>query len=1257
MIAELPADTGVDAIMKSILPLAVFLSLTGAALAQKNPDEALKAFAVAEGLQLELFASEPMFVNPTCIDVDLKGRVWVCESVNYRCDLRKVKRNRPEGDRLVVLEDTDGDGKADKAHTFYQEKDFIAPLGVAVAPYPDGKGQRVYVCHSPHIYVFEDKDGDLKADAAPKILLTGFKGYDHDHGVHGIHFGPDGKLYFSVGDQGVEKLSSSNGDIKPDKETRRQGDKERVYTTNRTDCQAGTMWRCKPDGTGLELLAHNFRNQYEPAVDSFGTMFTSDNDDDGNQQVRICYVMYGGNHGYWPRNRGDHHWHEDQPGVVHKVLRTGFGSPTGMCWYEGTALRNAFLALRPNPPGPPSRTGKGGESDSPSPLRGGGRGEGLYGLLLHTDAGPREVRCFVIKTKGAGYEAEHINLVTSTDNWFRPSDVCVAPDGSVFVSDWYDPGVGGHGMGDTTRGRVYRITPKGHRGYKVPDFDLGAEQGAIAALGSPNLSTQHLAAQLLEKKDPRSQYALIGVEGKKASEAVSEKEAAMYRVVRLSWLYNQNPMRTRDQEHGFLVYFTTPRVLHTDSLVLFARQIFGRLLGRDALEMRKKYIDGLLKNPNFATPSAYRERLIAVRDEEPGRTKEWIWELVKPYDGQDPFYLAAINIAVGTDPKRREIILADFEKHFPEWNDKTAKLVWELRPPAVIAKLDQKLADPKLTAEQKAFVLSILAVSDGIEPGLAMLRVLEKDQTPELRQQALKSLVQYLPAKWSALKKRPELEATVAKLVGDQATRLPAIELIAAAELETGADTLAQWAGDAKMDQAIRLAAVRGLAAFKSEGVINFLAKLIDGGALAKEAIEALGQMKTGPSITPLKVVVLDAKRSMELRHAAIAALASSRDGTRWLIEEHASKALPTDVTAEAGRLVRNSPHQDLRNRALIAFPAPGKIDPKKLPPITALVKRRGDPKQGEQVFRTNKDVGCIRCHSVRGVGGNIGPDLSMIGKKGSRENLFESIIQPDKAIADQFVQLVVLDKRGVTLSGLLVEETPEHVILRDGFGKDNKLLTKDIEEKARSKKSIMPDDAVAQLTEQELIDVVAYLETLKTPALSPESWHVLGPFDNGQNDAGLDKEYIPEPVNREQKSPVDLSATYDGKDGKVKWRTVRLGADGYVNLLAFYLFGARDTVSYLYREIDSPAEQEATILIGTDDGCKLWVNGKEVLSHRRHEAATPERDSVRVELKKGANAILLKINNGDGPHGFYFTLVSEHELKQSLKDSAGHQP
>src|SRR5436305_1889351 len=95
----------------------------GTARAQMSPEESLQSLKVPEGLEVKLFATEPDLVNPTNIDIDSKGRVWVLEAANYR----KFK-TRPEGDRIVVLEDTNGDGKADKTTVFYQDPSLFAPL-------------------------------------------------------------------------------------------------------------------------------------------------------------------------------------------------------------------------------------------------------------------------------------------------------------------------------------------------------------------------------------------------------------------------------------------------------------------------------------------------------------------------------------------------------------------------------------------------------------------------------------------------------------------------------------------------------------------------------------------------------------------------------------------------------------------------------------------------------------------------------------------------------------------------------------------------------------------------------------------------------------------------------------------------------------------------------------------------------------------------------------------------------------------------
>jgi putative membrane-bound dehydrogenase-like protein len=1177
------------------------------AFAQLPPQKALESLVVAPDLQVELFAHEPDLINPTSIDVDHLGRVWVCEAVNYRRVMFNRPILRPEGDRIVILEDTKGVGKADKATVFYQGKDLIAPIGIAVAPIANGKpgACRVYVCQSPDILLFEDLDGDGKADGPPKKFLTGFKGFDHDHGVHGINIGPDGKLYFTVGDAGVDGLKSSDG-------------KGRVWKSNTTDCRAGTVWRCDMDGKNLELIAHNFRNNYECCVNSFGEIWLSDNDDDGLQQTRICYVMPGGNYGYNPRGKGESHWHEEQPGIVHKVLRTGFGSPTGICFYEGTLLPERFR-----------------------------------GQLLHCDAGPREFRCFHIKPKGAGYELEKELLVTSKDSWFRLSDVCVGPDGSVFLADWYDPGVGGHGMGDWTRGRIYRVTPKGHVGYKVPKVDVGTKDGMLEALYSPCLATRSLAHERLQVMSGTEAMAwLSDYVIALCRRDISADSVAKYIHPRVSarCFWQLGKLVARDPERApadatMAMQMRTIRIADSGDEEVGFRRIILDIHGPRTPEE-------LPDNPDISTrfvqshsAATLREDLLKMWLEPAAVAKAEFFEFAKKYDGQDHFYRAALNIACGTDPARRDAILADFDKHFPEWNDKVADLVWELRPKSVLPRLEKLLADPKLTAAQKGRIVDILAASES--GGQAVLNLLANDDTPaEPKAQAYKALVTNLPTRWAALKTDPAFDRVLAKwmVVGrPDEERIRSCQLIALVGRPSG--YLATVARNDQEPLPVRRAAVEAMAAFKSKYVVDTLAGLIGEKRLGLAAVASLGAVQTPEALAVLQRVITDAKAAGEVPSAALAALAASRPGTDWLLKAKEIGDLPEPLVAEAGRFLRNTPFQAQRNKAMLLFPPAGKLDPAKLPTIATLAKARGETGRGQRILAASLkgEAQCLRCHTVRGVGGQIGPDLSMIGVKASRENLLESILLPSKAIADQYLQYQIETKGGQQLLGLIVQQNAEGVVLRDANGKDYTFAKGDIESMTKSPVSIMPADIVKALSEDELLDVVEYLLTLKTPSLTPDWWHIVGPFPNDASDSGLDAVYEPE-------KRIDLSATYKTPPayagGSPRWTKVTRNAEGYVDLMAHYAPKSEQIMSYLYREVESQVDQEATIALGTDDGAKLWLNGELVYETRAHDAAVPEKAKVKVKLKKGANTLLLKIVNGSNPHGFYLTLLGQQEMK-----------
>ena len=272
----------------------VFAVLISLIACKETPQDEQPLLFLPDDLEASLWAESPMFYNPTNIDVDFRGRIWVTEAVNYRNFNNDSTRalHHPEGDRVVILEDTDGDGKADHSKVFVQDKDLLSPLGIAVI------GNRVFVSCSPNLIVYTDENGDDVPDKK-EIFLTGFGGLDHDHSLHAVVGGPDGNLYFNTGNAGPHVVTDKAG------WTLRSGS---VYTggtpynkVNQGNMKSddGRVWvgglalRISPSGEGLDVLAHNFRNAYELAVDSRGDMWQNDNDD----QVVACrttWVMEGG---------------------------------------------------------------------------------------------------------------------------------------------------------------------------------------------------------------------------------------------------------------------------------------------------------------------------------------------------------------------------------------------------------------------------------------------------------------------------------------------------------------------------------------------------------------------------------------------------------------------------------------------------------------------------------------------------------------------------------------------------------------------------------------------------------------------------------------------------------------------------------------------------------------------------------------------------------------------------------------------------
>jgi len=401
-------------------------------------------------LEVTLWAESPLLYNPTNFDVDAKGRIWVTEGVNYR-----RSKTRADGDRVVVLEDTDLDGTADKSTVFVQDPYLVAPMGIGVID------NAIYVSQTPDIIRYTDLNRNLVFDEGDtrEVFLTGFIGSNHDHSTHSVIGGPDGKLYFNQGNCGAKITDRSNQTFYVGSFYYNKGGAQVGWNFNPTTFAGkksddGHVWvsgftgRINLDGTGMEIVGHGYRNSYEQIFTSFGDMFQNDNDDP--PACRTSFVPEGAFFGFcsedgqfgWSADRvagqttAEAEWRTHLPGTFPPGDVYGSGSPTGITFYENGSLPKRY-----------------------------------EGSLFSCEPAKRQIFRYVPKIEGAGYRLEREVFLTrqGSDRMAGAfSDIMVGADGVLYLADWYDPMVGGHGAADKQHiGKIYRIAPKGFTQQKA----------------------------------------------------------------------------------------------------------------------------------------------------------------------------------------------------------------------------------------------------------------------------------------------------------------------------------------------------------------------------------------------------------------------------------------------------------------------------------------------------------------------------------------------------------------------------------------------------------------------------------------------------------------------------------------------------------------------------------------------------------------------------------------------------------------------
>ena len=989
--------------------------------AGRDAARAVDGLTVADGLEATLFAAEPLMANPTNIDIDHLGRVWVCEVLNYRRFRNQDIPERTEGDRILILEDADSDGVADSVRTFHQGRDVDSAHGICVLD------NRVLISCADKVFYLIDDDRDLQADRR-EILFTGIGGSQHDHGIHAFVFGPDGKLYFNFGNEG-QQIRDRYGKPIIDLAGNEVSDRRRPY-------QQGMVFRCNPDGSEFETLAWNFRNNWEVCVDSFGTLWQSDNDDDGNRSTRINFVMEFGNYGYqdeltgagWrePRTGQDaeiprRHWHLNDPGVVPNLLQTGAGSPTGIVCYEGKLLPEEFRQQ-----------------------------------LIHCDAGPNIVRAYRLKKSGAGYTADVVPILEGTrDKWFRPTDVCVAPDGSVIIADWYDPGVGGHLMQDVRRGRLFRVAPPGST-YSVPRIDLSTIDGAITALRSPNHATRYLAWTALHK---------CGQEAEPALTRLFRSEQNPRIRARALWLLS----KLRGDETSLLRLRTAAQDANPDiriTAVRAARQRSDRS-GRDSAIA--DFVESLIDDP---APEVRRECLIALRHVE--STSELCAVLATRHHAADRWFLEALGIAAGK--QWDQVLDAWLQKVGGDWKTPAGRdIIWRSRAKRTPELLARIITDESVPADELPRYLRAFDFLTGPERNAAISELtfiarLPDDRRSYVRAEAVKRLEEIDPDH------EAEYRGRLNQILQEVSGTRQFVRLVDRFELSDRYSELLALAQARPADQsgveAIRLLLARNQMKLIREALIAEEAKL------AEATAEVLGHSADGRAASLLLEIAGDSGLPLPLRRAALGNAAKSRNGARDVISLVQSGKLDTALHQAAAAALHGSESQRIRAQAGLLFPLPPSKDNQPLPPFEQLAKMRGSVPNGRVVFNTTGT--CMKCHVVNGIGRGVGPDLSEIGNKLSREAMIHSILYPSAGVSHNYETYTILTDDGNIVAGIVSSRSDQSISIKGADAIVRTFQHADIDEIVKQEASMMPADLQKVMTAQEMIDVVEYMLTLK---------------------------------------------------------------------------------------------------------------------------------------------------------------------------------
>lgn len=994
----------------------------------KAVKESRPEFEIAPGFEVNLFAESPLLAKPTQMNFDPQGRLWIASSAVYP----QIEPGQEADDRILVLEDTNGDGFAEKSTVFADG------LLIPTAVIPGDGG--CYVGQSTELLHFRDVDGDGKADEK-RIVLSGFGTEDTHHMVHTLRWGPDGQLYFNQSIYIHSHFETPHGLV---------------------HLNSGGIWHLRPSTMELGVFLRGFCNPWGHDFDEFGQSFATD----GAGFQGISFGIPGATYFTYANMRRE--LKSISPGNYPKfcgleIIRSTQFPPD----WQGNAITCDFRAHR--------------------------------------------VVRFGIEEQGAGYAARELSdLVRSTNVTFRPIDVKLGPDGALYVADWSNPIIQ-HGevdfrdpRRDHEHGRIWRITAKDRPLVKRRNFVKVSNKELLEQIVSPNVYDGEQAKRVLVE---RAGVQLMNVKNEGPSPApISNARGGAQPSPR------QIGTASRTEVQRALADWTKRQT--SEKALLQALWMYQ---GLDIVE--PKLLERLL-NAEDAHVRAAATRVVGYWH---ARLNDPLNLLAQKIEEPHPRVRLEATRALAEIPTARsaELVLGALDKPIDSFLDYGLWLsVNDLAEPWIAAVQEGKWSaagrEKQLEFALKAFepakasaVLGSVIEArpiprDGSGPWIELigtagdekslqrlfdqtlnggfddaasvraLRALNVAAQREVRPTgSLEEIGRLLPTETTSSTKS-EMTTAALRLVGSWKLEKFIPQLIELAQGTTGSSGLRQAAFDA----------LREIGGKAVSSALEPLTSKEQSPVVRRQAVLTLAALDLEKSTRPATEMLMEMTNESNARDFWRVLLSIKGAGPAM------ARALPKTglppAMAKAGLRAareggRNEP--DLVWALTRGADLEGEAQTLSAAELTELATRvvtEGDPARGEAIFR-RKDLGCVTCHAIGGIGGKVGPDMTSIGASAQVDYLIESVLYPNRKIKEGYHSVIVETKDGMDLSGVLVSENSDELILRDATGKDTTVAKNNIQNRTTGN-SLMPGGLVDGLSPAERLDLYRFLSELGKP-------------------------------------------------------------------------------------------------------------------------------------------------------------------------------